>query len=149
VLRRGRADSVTGWSFLRRHLQQWAGPSDTIIQVQANLLASLATSLVSAFLAIHFHRHEGVRHQAQPKSAAQARWHHLILRPYDGVVAADAAGWALAPRFCPVPATFGAQYHRHIRGPCCRVVRGHFLRFVTVVGTAFESCPCQNPGARS
>ena len=139
-------------------LPQWTGPPHSIVQVQAILFASLATSLFSAFLAMlgkqWLNRYESTDVRGSAVERSQNRQRKL-----DGIVA-----WyfdyvmELLPLMLQVALLLlGCALSRYlweIDLTVASVVLGVtsfgmiFYLSITMAGAARESCPYQTPGAR-
>ena len=139
-------------------IPQWAGPPQTIVQVQAILFASLATSLFSAFLAmlgkqwLNRYTSVGMRGSAVERSQNRQRkldgiidWyfnHVMESLPMMLQVALLLLGFALS------------HYLRAINKTVALVVIGItwsgvlFFLFIVIAGATSISCPYQTPGAQ-
>ena len=137
---------------------QWSGPPSAIIQVQAILYASLATSLFSAFLAmlgkqwLNQYASTDMRGTAIERSQNRQRKLKGIIDWYFEYVMESlplmlqAALLLLGCALC--------RYLWGINTIVASVVLGVtssgviFYLFIIVAGTASESCPYQTPGSR-
>ena len=139
-------------------LPQWSGPPHTIIQVQALLLASLASSLFSAFLAMlgkqWLNRYASVDMRGSVIERSQNRQ-----RKFDGIITwyFDQVMEALPLMLQIALLLLGcalSHYLWEINTTIASVVIGVtsfgvlFYFFIVVAGAAFVSCPYQTPGAR-
>jgi hypothetical protein len=139
-------------------LPQWTGPPRTIVQVQAILLASLAASLLSAFLAMlgkqWLNRYASTDMRGSAIERSQNRQRKL-----DGVVTwyFDHVMEALPLMLQIALLLLGCALSRYlweINIILASVVFSvtsfgmTFYIFIIVAGTASESCPYQTPGAR-
>ena len=138
---------------------QWSGPPHTIVQVQAILYASLATSLFSAFLAMlgkqWLNRYASVDMRGSAIERSQNRQRKL-----DGIVT-----WYFdyVMESLPLMLQFAllllggalSRYIWEINGTVASVVLGFTsfgvasYTFFAVAGAAFTSCPYQIPGAHA
>jgi len=138
--------------------QPWSGPPRTIIQVQAILYASLATSLFSAFLAMlgkqWLNRYASIDMRGSAIERSQNRQRKL-----DGIVT-----WYFdhVMESLPLMLQFAllllgcalSRYLWRIDKTTASVVLGAtisglaFYTFIVVAGTASASCPYQTPVAR-
>ena len=139
-------------------LPQWTGPPRMIVHVQAMLFASLAASLLSAFLAMHgkqwLNRYASVDMRGTTIERSQNRQRKL-----DGIVT-----WyfshvmeSLSSMLLIALLLLGCALSRYlweINTIVAAVVLSvtsfgvAFYTFIVVAGAAFESCPYQTPGAR-
>ena len=137
---------------------QWAGPSHTVVQVQAILLASLAASLFSAFLAMlgkqWLNRYASIDMRGSIIERSQNRQRKL-----DGIVA-----WYFYHVMSSLPLMLQgsllllgcalSRYLWEINTTVASVVLGVtsfgvlFYIFIIVAGAASVSCPYQTPGAK-
>ena len=139
-------------------LPQWTGPSHTIVQVQAILFASLAASLLSAFLAMlgkqWLNRYASTDMRGTAIERSQNRQRKL-----DGIVAwyFDHVMESLPLMLQIALLLLGCALSRYLWGistTVASVVLGVtsfgiiFYLFIVVAGTVSESCPYQTPGAR-
>jgi hypothetical protein len=139
-------------------LPQWTGPPRTIVHVQAILLASLATSLFSAFLAMlgkqWLNRYASTEMRGTAIERSQNRQRKL-----DGIVKwyFDHVMEALPLMLQIALLLLGCALSRYlweINVTIASVVIGVtsigvvLYIFVVVAGAASESCPYQTPGAR-
>jgi len=139
-------------------LPQWAGPPQTIVHVQAILLASLAASLLSAFLAMlgkqWLNRYVSTDMRGTAIERSQNRQRKL-----DGVVTwyFDHVMDALPLMLQIALLLLGCALSRYLWGidiTVASVVLSvtllgiTFYAFIIVAGTFSESCPYQTPGAR-
>jgi len=139
-------------------LPQWTGPPDTIVHVQAILFASLAASLLSAFLAMlgkqWVNRYASTNMRGTAIERSQDRQRKL-----DGIVA-----WYFDHVMESLPLMLQiallllgcalTRYLWNINITIASVILGitsfgviFYLGFV-VAGSASESCPYQTPGSR-
>ena len=115
-------DSITFGSDIPT-LPQWSGPPRAIVQVQAILSASLAISLLSAFLAMLGKQWLNRYDSADMRGSATERGQNRQ-RKLDGIVAwyfnyvmeslplmHDASGCTVTFRLCAVPIPLGFQHH--------------------------------------
>ena len=139
-------------------LPQWAGPPLMKVQVQAILFASLATSLLSAFLAMLGKQWLNRYVSTDMRGSAVERSHNRQ-RKLDGIIA-----WYFDHVMESLPLMLQAgllllgcalsQYLWGISITIASVVAGAtsigliFCIFVIVAGTVSESCPYQTPGSR-
>ena len=139
-------------------LPQWTGPPHTIVHVQAILFASLAASLLSAFLAVlgkqWLNRYISTDMRGTAIERSQNRQRKL-----DGVVT-----WYFDHVMESLPLMLQAallllgcalsRYLWEINITVASVIIAvtslgmAFYVFIIVAGTASESCPYQTPGAR-
>ena len=139
-------------------IPRWAGPPHMIVQVQAILLASLATSLFSAFLAMlgkqWLNRYASVDMRGSAIERDQNRQRKL-----DGIVS-----WYFDQVMESLPLMLQAalmllgialsRYLWEINMTIALVVLGFtasgvlFLFFIVFAGAAYVSCPYQTPGAQ-
>ena len=139
-------------------LPQWAGPPHAIVQIQAILYASLAVSLLSAFLAMlgkqWLNRYVLTDMRGTTIERCQNRQRKL-----DGIVAwyFDHVMEALPLMLQIALLLLGCALSRYlweINIAVASVVVGvtsfgvAFYAFIVVAGTVSESCPYQTPGAR-
>ena len=139
-------------------LPQWTGPSRAIVEVQAILLASLAASLLSAFLAMlgkqWLNRYASTDMRGTAIERSQNRQRKL-----DGVVTwyFDYVMEALPLMLQIALLLLGCALSRYlweINLTVASVVLGvtfvglALYAFFILAGTASESCPYQTPGAR-
>jgi len=139
-------------------LPQWAGPPRTIVQVQAILFASLAASLLSAFLAMlgkqWLNRFVSTNVRGTAIERSQNRQRKL-----DGIVTwyFDHVMESLPLMLQVALLLLGCALSRYLWGINITVASVVltvtsfgiiFYIFIIVAGTAFESCPYQTPGAR-
>jgi hypothetical protein len=139
-------------------LPQWTGPPRTIVQVQAILLASLAASLLSAFLAMlgkqWLNRYASTDMRGSAIERSQNRQRKL-----DGIVTwyFDHVMEALPLMLQIALLLLGCALSRYlweINITVASVVLSvtsfgmTFYIFIIVAGAASESCPYQTPGAR-
>ena len=139
-------------------LPQWAGPPHTIVHVQAILLASLAASLLSAFLAMlgkqWLNRYVSTDIRGTAIERSQNRQRKL-----DGVVTwyFDHVMEALPVMLQAALLLLGCALSRYLWEVSITVASVViavtsfgmiFYVFIIVAGTASESCPYQTPGAR-
>ena len=139
-------------------IPQWTGPPHMIVQVQAILFASLATSLFSAFLAmlgkqwVNRYASVDVRGSAIERSQSRQQKQNGVVNWYFDTVmeslplmlqaALLLLGFALS------------RYLWEINMTVALVVLGFtstgvlFLLFIVVAGAASVSCPFQTPGAQ-
>ena len=140
-------------------LPQWTGPPHTIIQVQAILYASLAASLLSAFLAMlgkqWLNRYASTDLRGTAIERSQDRQRKL-----DGIIT-----WYFDHVLESLPLMLQAallllgcalsRYLWQINVTVASVVLGvtssglAFYVFIFVAGVAFESCPYQTPGSHA
>ena len=138
-------------------LPQWTGPPRTIVQVQAILLASLAASLLSAFLAMlgkqWLNRYVATDIRGTAIERSQNRQRKL-----DGVVTwyFDHVMEALPLMLQAALLLLGCALSRYlwdINTTVASVVIAVtsfgmiFYVFIIVAGAVYESCPYQTPGA--
>jgi len=139
-------------------LPQWTGPSNTIVQVQAILLASLTASLLSAFLAMlgkqWLNRFVSTDMRGTAIERSQNRQRKL-----DGIVTwyFDHVMESLPLMLQAALLLLGCALSRYlwdINITVASVVLAVtsfgiiFYIFIIIAGTASESCPYQTPGAR-
>ena len=139
-------------------IPQWSGPPHMIVQVQAILFASLATSLFSAFLAMlgkqWINRYASVDMRGSAIERSQNRQRKL-----DGVVSwyFDHVMESLPLMLQVALLLLGLALSRYlweINTTVALVVLGFtsagvfFFLFIVVAGAAFVSCPYQTPGAQ-
>ena len=137
-------------------LPQWTGPPHAIVQVQAILFASLAATLLSAFLAMlgkqWLNRYASTDVRGTVIERSQNRQRKL-----DGIV-----GWHFDQVMESLPLMlqvglllFGCALSRYLWGINTTVASVViavtsfgiiFYLFIVVAGTASESCPYQTPG---
>ena len=137
---------------------QWSGPPHTIIQVQAILYASLATSLFSAFLAMlgkqWLNRYASIDMRGSAIERSQNRQRKLdgiITWYFDGVMESLPLmlQFALLLLGCAL-----SRYLWEINTTTASVVLGVtllglvFYTFIVVAGITSASCPYQTPVAR-
>ena len=140
-------------------LPQWTGPPHAIVQVQAILYASLAVTLVSAFLAMlgkqWLNRYASTDMRGTAVDRSQNRQRKL-----DGIVA-----WYFNPVMESLPLMLQiallllgcalSRYLWEINTTVASVVLGvtsfgiTFYLFVVVAGAASETCPYQTPGSHA
>ena len=140
-------------------IPQWAGPPHAIVQVQTILYASLAASLLSAFLAMlgkqWLNRYVSTDMRGTAIERSQHRQQKL-----DGIVAwyFDYVMEALPLMLQGALFLLGCALSRYLWGintTVASVVLGVtsfgiiFYIFILVAGTAYGSCPYQTPGSRS
>ena len=139
-------------------LPQWTGPPNAIVQVQAILLASLAASLLSAFLAmlgkqwLNRYVSTDMRGTAIERSQNRQRkldgvitWyfdHVMESLPLMLQIALLLLGCALSRYFWGINITVASVV---LGVTACGMI---FYIFIIIAGTASESCPYQTPGAR-
>ena len=139
-------------------IPQWTGPPDMIVQVQAMLFASLATSLFSAFFAMlgkqWVNRYASVDMRGSAIERSQNRQ-----RKQDGVVS-----WYFDHAMESLPLMLQAallllgfalsRYLWEINTAVAAVVLSFtssgvlFFLFIVVAGASSVSCPYQTPGAQ-
>ena len=139
-------------------IPQWSGPPHMIVQVQAILFASLATSLFSAFLAMlgkqWVNRYASVDMRGSAIERSQNRQRKL-----DGVVS-----WYFDPVMESLPLMLQvallllgcalSRYLWEINTTVASVVLGFtsagvlFFLFIVIAGACFMSCPYQTPSAQ-
>ena len=139
-------------------IPQWTGPPHTIVQVQAILFASLAASLLSAFLAMlgkqWVNRYASVDMRGSTIERSQNRQRKL-----DGIVS-----WYFDPVMESLPLMLQvallllgfalSRYFWEINKTVASVVVGVtsfgvlFFLFIVVAGAASVYCPYQTPGAQ-
>ena len=139
-------------------LPKWTGPSSTTVHVEAILFASLAASLLSAFLAMlgkqWLNRYASTDMRGSVIERSQNRQRKL-----DGIVAwyFDSVMESLPLMLQVALLLLGCALSRYlweISRTIASVVIGVtsfgllFYLFILVVGTAWESCPYQTPGSR-
>ena len=140
-------------------LPQWSGPPHAIVQVQAILYASLAASLLSAFLAMlgkqWLNRYASTDMRGTAVERSQNRQRKL-----DGIFAwyFDHVMESLPLMLQIALLLLGCALSRYlweINTTVTSVVLGVtlfgiiFCLFVVVAGTTSESCPYQTPGSRA
>ena len=138
-------------------LPQWTGPSRTMVQVQAVLFASLAASLLSAFLAMlgkqWLNRYASTDMRGSAIERSQSRQ-----RKFDGIVA-----WYFDHVMELLPLMLQAallllgcalsRYLWEVNITVASVVLGvtstglFLYLFILIAGTVSESCPYQTPGS--
>ena len=138
---------------------QWSGPPHAIVQVQAILYASLAASLLSAFLAMlgkqWLNRYASTDMRGTAVERSQNRQRKL-----DGIFAwyFDHVMESLPLMLQVALLLLGCALSRYlweINTTVASVVLGVtlfgiiFCLFVVVAGTTSESCPYQTPGSRA
>ena len=139
-------------------IPQWTGPPQTIVQVQAILLASLAASLLSAFLAMLGKQWLNQYVSTDMRGTAIERSQNRQ-RKLDGVVTwyFDHVMDALPLMLQIALLLLGCALSRYLWGidiTVASVVLSvtllgiTFYAFIIVAGTVSESCPYQTPGAR-
>ena len=139
-------------------IPQWTGPPQTIVHVQAILLASLAASLLSAFLAMlgkqWLNRYVSTDMRGTAIERSQNRQRKL-----DGVVTwyFDHVMESLPLMLQAALLLLGCALSRYLWGinlTVASVVLAvtllgiTFYAFIIVAGAVSESCPYQTPGAR-
>ena len=138
-------------------IPQWTGPPRAIVQVQAILYASLATSLFSAFLAVlgkqWLNRYASVDMRGSAIERSQNRQRKL-----DGI---DSWYFDYVMELLPLMLQAAllllgcalSRYLWEIDTTVASVVLGVtsfgvlFYLFIVITGTVFVSCPYQTPGA--
>ena len=140
-------------------LPQWAGPPHAIVQVQAILYASLAATLLSAFLAMlgkqWLNRYASTDMRGTAVERSQNRQRKL-----DGIVA-----WYFSHVMESLPLMLQvallllgcalSRYLWEINPTVASVVLGVtsfgiiFYLFIVVAGAASETCPYQTPGSHA
>ena len=138
-------------------LPQWTGPSRTMVQVQAVLFASLAASLLSAFLAMlgkqWLNRYASTDMRGSAIERSQNRQ-----RKFDGIVAwyFDHVMESLPLMLQAALLLLGCSLSRYlweVNTAVASVVLGVtavgllLYFFILAAGTASESCPYQTPGS--
>jgi len=138
-------------------IPQWSGPTNTVVQVQAILLASLTVSLFSAFLAMlgkqWLNRYASIDMRGSAVQRSQNRQRKL-----DGVVVwyFDHVMESLPLMLQVALLLLGCALSRYlweINTTVASVVLGVtsfgilFYLFIVVAGAASASCPYQTPGA--
>ena len=138
-------------------LPQWTGPPPTMVHVQAILFASLAISLLSAFLAMLGKQWLNRYAPADMRGSAIERSHNRQ-RKLDGIVVwyFDNVMESLPLMLQAALLLFGcalSQYLWDISITVAFVIAGFtsfavvFYLFIIVAGAVFESCPYQTPGS--
>ena len=140
-------------------IPQWTGPPRAMVQVQAILYASLAASLLSAFLAMlgkqWLNRYISTDMRGTAIERSQNRQQKL-----DGIVAwyFDHVMEALPLMLQAALLLLGCALSRYLWGInvivasviiCVTSFGIIFYIFILVAGTASESCPYQTPGSRA
>ena len=140
-------------------LPQWTGPPNTIVQVQAILCASLAASLLSAFLAMlgkqWLNRYASTDMRGTAVERSQNRQRKL-----DGIIA-----WSFDHVMESLPLMLQvallllgcalSHYLWEVNVTVASVVLGLTLSgvilyiFIAVAGATYESCPYQSPGSHA
>jgi len=139
-------------------LPQWTGPPDTIVHVQAILFASLAASLLSAFLAmlgkqwVNRYASTDMRGTAIERSQdRQRKLDGIIAWYFDHVMESLPLMLQIALLLLACALT---RYLWNINITVASVILGItsfgfiFYLAIVVAGSASESCPYQTPGSR-
>ena len=139
-------------------LPQWTGPPRAMVDVQTTLFASLALSLLSAFLAMlgkqWLNRYDSTDMRGSAIERSQNRQRKL-----DGIVT-----WSFDPVMESLPLMLqvallllGCALSRYLWDTSITVASvvlgitsfgALFYVFIVAAGTAFESCPYQTPASR-
>ena len=138
-------------------LPQWTGPPHTIVEVQAILFASLAVSLLSAFLAmfgkqwLNHYESTGMRESAIERSRSRQRklggmveWyfnHVMQSLPLMLQSALLLLGCAISRYLWDIDLTIASVT------ASVTLFGAVFYIFIVIAGTVFESCPYQTPAA--